>query len=337
MPSGISITRTSWGQSGERIPASAHHQRRWPAARALAVAIGLAFATAPRSARAADPPDARDRTLPCRPTIACTADFVPPGTVDLEAGALFRSLGPSNPRGRTSGTRQWTFPFLAKLTLEPWVQLQVGSNGLTAATGLAPQSYFDDVVVGLKFHLVDQTRRTPSISLSAEVSVPTFAGPGYVRTLDSFFTAYVTKDLGPVHADFNAGFNVWRIEQAPLSQALVALALTANVPPPFGVMGEAYFFSNAPPVAPKDGGLLFAFTHSPRPWLVFDLGADIGWFPTSRAYSLFFGMAIIPVVLWRPSTPPSSALGSTAPRGGARAWSVVSPSLAQGPLTPVPL
>jgi len=73
-------------------------------------------------------------------------------------------------------------------------------------------------------------------------------------------------------------------------------------------MGEAYYFSNAAPVAPRDGGLLFAFTHSPRSWIVFDLGADIGWFPTTRAYSLFVGMSIIPVVLWRPADamPPMS-------------------------------
>ena len=273
--------------------------------RALAGALAtLAFAAVPlgRVARAADPPDARDRTLPCRPTIACTADLVPPGTFDFEAGALFRSLGSS--RAGTA-VRQWTFPFLAKLTLEPWVQLQVGSNGVTEATGVVPERYFDDAVVGPKFHLVDQGEWAPSISVSGELSIPTLNGRGYVRTYDALFTAYVTKDMGPVHADFNVAWNLWRLEGAPLSQALVALALTANIPPPFGVMGEAYYFSDAAPVAPRDGGFLFAFTHSPRSWLVFDMGADIGWFPSSRAYSLFVGMSIIPVVLWRPSPTPA--------------------------------
>jgi hypothetical protein len=271
----------------------------------VSLAVGALSAAVLSSdpARAADTPDARDKTLPCRPTIACTADFVPPGTVDVEAGALFRSLGRDGASSRLGATRQWTFPFLAKLTLEPWVQLQVGSNGLTAATGLVPQGFFDDVVVGPKFHLADQTAWTPSMSLSAEVSIPTFPGQGYVRTYDALFTAYVTKDVGPVHADFNVAWNLWRVDAVPLSQGLVALALTANIPPPFGVMGEAYYFSAAPPLAPRDGGLLFAFSHSPRSWLVFDLGADIGWFPSTRAYSLFFGMSIIPVVLWRPARP----------------------------------
>jgi hypothetical protein len=37
---------------------------------------------------------------------------------------------------------------------------------------------------------------------------------------------------------------------------------------------------------------------TPKPWLVFDFGGDVGWFPSTRAHSLFLGMTIIPVVLW---------------------------------------
>ena len=228
---------------------------------------------------------------------------MPPGTFEFEAGALYRSLG----HGTPAATRQWTFPFLAKLTLEPWVQMQVGSNGITAATGVAPQNFFDDVVVGPKFHLVDQGAAphswAPSISVSAELSIPTFPGQGFLRTYDAFITGYVTKDMGPVHADFNVAGNLWRFDGSPQPQLLLALALSTNFPPPFGVMGEAYYFSNAAPVAPRDGGLLFAFTHSPRSWLIFDLGADVGWFPSARAYSIFFGASIVPVVLWRPRAP----------------------------------
>jgi hypothetical protein len=45
---------------------------------------------------------------------------VPPGTFELEGGSLFRRLGASG--------RQWSLPFLAKLTLVERAQLQVGSN-----------------------------------------------------------------------------------------------------------------------------------------------------------------------------------------------------------------
>jgi hypothetical protein len=260
---------------------------------------------AERATRAAETPDDRDKALPCRPTIACTADVVPPGTLDVETGVLFRHLGPSEgattatATTATSATRQWSFPFLLKLTVAPWLQLQAGSNGFTAARGDAPQSFFDDAVVGAKFHVHDQTRLTPSIALSADASIPTFPGLGYERTVDAFFTAYVTKDVGYVHADFNAVLNVWRLDAAPLEQGLVALALTANMPPPFGVMGEAYYESSADPVSSRDGGFLFAFTHSPRPWLIFDIGGDVGFFPSTRSYSTFIGMSFIPAVLWR--------------------------------------
>ena len=265
-------------------------------------------------ARAIEAPDGRDKTLPCRPTIACTADFVPPGTFELETGALFRSLGGSG----AARTRQWTLPFLAKLTLTSSVQLQVGSNGYSAARGANPEAFVDDAVLGVKVHLHDQSDRSPSLSVSGAASIPTFRGQrGYLRTVDALFTAYVTKDLGPVHADFNADLDVWRIDGSPLVEEAVALALTANMPPPFGVMGEAYYFSDAAPVAPRDGGFLFAFTHSPRSWLVFDVGADVGWFPSARAYSLFMGASVIPAILWRAAASDIAPHGWRLPAHGA--------------------
>jgi hypothetical protein len=288
--------------------------------RAFLASIVLAAAAASWSASAAavEAPTASDKALPCRPTIACTADIVPPGTVDVETGALFRSLGPGD------ATRQWTFPFLVKLTLAPWVQLQVGSNGFSAATGAAPENFFDDVIVGLKFHVHNQTEWEPSISLSAELSIPTLRGEGYLRTYDALFTGYATKDMGPLHADFNVAWNLWRFEDVPLSQGLVALALSSNTPPPFAVMAEAYYFSDARPVAPRDGGFLFALSHSPRPWLVFDLGGDVGWFPSTRAYSLFLGASFIPVVLWRDGPRPEAGAGQA----------VREEALAHGPALP---
>jgi hypothetical protein len=36
---------------------------------------------------------------------------------------------------------------------------------------------------------------------------------------------------------------------------------------------------------------------------MFDVGGDAGWFPSTRAYSVFFGMTIVPVVLWRRAPP----------------------------------
>jgi hypothetical protein len=232
-----------------------------------------------------------DHALPCRPTIACTADIVPPGTFEVEAGALFRRIDGS--------ARQWTFPLLLKQTLTETVQFQVGTNGYSIIEGGAPARYLDDVVVGPKVHLLDQARSRPSVAFSAELSIPTFRGLGYLRTYDVLVTGFATKDLGPVHADLNAGVNLWRIEGAPRPQEFVALALSATVVGPLGAMLEGYIFSDASPVAYRDGGLLFAFDEEVRPWLVLDEGADLGLYPPNRAYSVFVGATLIPTALWR--------------------------------------
>src|SRR5271155_4915477 len=128
-----------------------------------AVLLTLTLVATGRDARAVSPPDGDTKALPCRPTIACTADIVKPGLFELESGMLFRRLG---------NARQWSFPFLAKLTLARFVQLQVGSNGYTAQFDGPAVRYFDDVTAGVKLHLADQGVLLPSLSLSGAVGVP---------------------------------------------------------------------------------------------------------------------------------------------------------------------
>ncbi len=228
--------------------------------------------------------------LPCRPTIACTADLVPPGVLELESGYIYRRLG--------DGANQSSIPFLAKLTLLEWVQLQIGSNGPTVASAPAEARFFDDITLGFKFHVRDQSARWPSISLSSTVSVPTFQATGYTRTYDLLFTAYVTKDFGWLHADWNVGANVWRIEGAPLPQAWTALALSVQLPHHFGAMLEGYYFSDAAPVNPRDGGILAAVSFQPRKWIVFDAGPDVGLVRATRVASAFVGVTILIFDLW---------------------------------------
>jgi hypothetical protein len=240
-------------------------------------------------AAAIAPPDDTLVAKPCRPTIACTADFVAPGALDLEAGYLYRRLaGPAN---------QHSVPYLLKLTVLEKLQLQLGSNGPTFSDQVIPARYVDDVVLGVKVHLLDQERIAPSIALSGALSVPLGAAPGYVRTLDALVTLYVTKDLGPIHADLNLGVDWWRLSDV-LPQGWAALALSMNLPRGFGVMLEGYYFSDALPIAPRDAGLLGALSYSPVPWLVLDIGADVGLVSATRAVSAFVGFTIAPVRLW---------------------------------------
>jgi len=234
------------------------------------------------TAFAAETPTARDKALPCRPTVSCTADLAAPGTLEVEAGWL-------TAKGDFGSTKN--APMLVKLTLTKLVQLQVGSNGPTFVEP-SRALYFDDVLVGAKLHLTDQSKTGPSFAVTALVGIPTYNG------LEAFVTGHASKDLGPIHADVNLGISEYQLDTTPVSQGFGAIALSTSLPPPFGVALETYYFTDAAPI-PHDGGVRLALSATPKPWLVFDFGGDVGFFPSVRSFSLFFGMSIVPVVLWR--------------------------------------
>jgi hypothetical protein len=223
--------------------------------------------------------------------VSCTADIAAPGTLEVESGWLFSGLNDK--------TREWSYPFLLKQTLTKSLQLQVGSNGFTTIRGVAPAHYLDNVGGGLKLHLRDQGAVWPSLAVTAQVSVPAFPSEGHLRIDDGFLTGHASKDVASLHVDWNVGLIAWRLGATPLAQGFTALALSTSLPPPFSVVVEGYAFSDAAPVAPHDGGLRAALGMTPRPWLVFDVGGDLGFFPSTRSFSVFVGMTIIPVVWWR--------------------------------------
>ncbi len=235
-------------------------------------------------------PGDSDKALPCRPTIACTADLVSPGTVELETGVLHQDLAGEGSRTQT--------PWLAKFTLATWLQLQAAGNGFLSQQGSSAGPSADDIALGAKIHLVDQGAALPSLSVSAAFGIPASQDTGAVkRTYDAFFTGYATRDFGPVHADFNAGINLWHADAESLAQHWLALALSAAVSAEWTVMAETYYFTSANSFAAEDGGVLAAVSYAPHPWIVWDVGADLGYFPASRRSSVFAGVTWIPGVM----------------------------------------
>jgi hypothetical protein len=224
-----------------------------------------------------------DGALPCRPTVACTADLVAPGHVEIETGYLFEQPRP--------GAQQHSIPFLTKLTLADWVQLQIGGNGPTWAPGAR---YFDDLVIGLKLHLHDQTPRVPSLSWSVSLSAPLESPLGW----DLFFTFYMSKDFSWLHADLNLGLEVWQLDATTQLQPWGSLALSVALPRHVGVEFENYYFVRSGTVA-ADGGLLLALQYTPRPWLVLDAGCNVGYLQRQRQVSAFAGATTLLPRLWR--------------------------------------
>jgi hypothetical protein len=257
----------------------------------LFAAVAATLLVAERAEAVEGPGDTQ--ALPCRPTIACTADIVPPGALELEAGGIYRRLAGSE--------NQETVPFLAKLTLATWLQLQVGTNGYTHLSGGSATrelDYVDDISMGAKLHIVDQGGAVPSVSVSFAVLVPSFAHGDVAEGDNLALTAYVSKDFGPLHADFNAGLNRYQVNALPASQGWVSLSLSTSLPLHFGVAVENYYFEPAQPFAGRDAGGLVALTYTPLSWLVLDAGVDVGYVEATRDYSLFAGMTVVPLRLW---------------------------------------
>jgi len=160
--------------------------------------------------------------LPCRPTIACTAELAPAGVLQLEAGYLRRGLG--------QGVTQQSVPFLLKLALLDWLEAQLGSNGLTFVDGATPSRYHDDLQSGLKARLLEGGGTLPILGISTLLSVPTPGRqPGYLKTTDLLFTGYLTYLLPlAIEADLNVGANVLHIEGTAQVQPWAALRCRAT-------------------------------------------------------------------------------------------------------------
>ncbi len=261
--------------------------------RALLATIAGVLAWDPAALGAETPGDA-DGARPCRPTVSCTADLAAPGALEVEAGGFASVVA--------GGGRSFALPFLLKQTFTKLFQLQAGSNGYSRVEGgpTAPAStFFDNVVLGGKLHFFDQGRALPSLALTALASLPVSSG-GHDGAI---VTGHASKDLGPLHVDYNLGVNAaWGATGvAAASQPFTALALSVSPLPPFGLAVEGWIEAAALPYASRDGGVRACVTSTARPWLVLDFGGDAGFFPSTRAYSVFAGVTVIPVVFWRPA------------------------------------
>jgi hypothetical protein len=238
------------------------------------------------------------RVMPCRPTISCSADIVPPGALEVEFGYAAR-------RVRPDGFFHLQ-PLLVKLTLLTWLQIQLGTNGYVFPSGevLRSLQYIDDVSVGFKIHFVNQTAVAPSLAASAALSIPTpYRNDTFPFAYDASFWMYASKDYGPAHIDLNGGLNLWQFDIRERSlQPFVSLAASVALPLGLGAMAEGYWFDYGGPIALRDAGLLMAASYSPSRRVLFDTGVDISFVPATRAYTLFAGVTFIPARLWGGAT-----------------------------------
>lgn len=226
--------------------------------------------------------------LPCRPTIACTAEFVPTGHLEIEAGYAAR---------QGSGDLQHTTPFLLKLTVLDWLQLQAGTNGLTYEP--ASSRYIDDAFVLGKLALLTQADARPAVSVSLAAAFPTGVGNlGYQPTADAQAMIYVTKDLGRFHGDLNLGVNALRVDGSTRGQPFAAFSASTVVWGGLTPMAEIYGFAAAGDAAKRDAGFLAAVGIPTGRWGMLDVGGDVGIGGQARRFTLFVGITAVGPRLW---------------------------------------
>lgn len=216
------------------------------------------------------------KAQPCRPTVACTAELVPAGNVEVELGVLG-----ARPASAVN--------VLAKVSLLDWLQVQLGSDGFLVNQG-GRFSAIDGAVGVLKARLLAQEGWRPTVSLAARAVLPTRPPlPAVQSTFDLGGTLFVSKDLGPLHVDLNASVLVASLQAV---QGQGALAMGGSLSEVLGVELEVH--STVGSALPNDGGVRLVLQFSPAGPLVFDLGGDVGFFPQTRAWSLFAGVTFVP-------------------------------------------
>jgi type I phosphodiesterase/nucleotide pyrophosphatase len=177
--------------------------------------------------------------LPCRPTIACTAEFVSPGRLELEVGYAGRDFG---------GPLQHSTPLLLKLTVTEDLQLQLGGNGFVAQRGVG--GHLDAPLVGAKVRILAHTETRPALAASAAVGMPTSRRQRMLDPTVAQAIAYVTKDLASMHADLNVGVTLLARDGTTRPQPFGALALSRDVGHHLRLTGmlEVYAFADARPL-----------------------------------------------------------------------------------------
>jgi outer membrane putative beta-barrel porin/alpha-amylase len=256
-----------------------------------ALLLSLALLAAPPGGAGDEPVPARDAAeapLPCRPTIACTAEFVSPGKIELELGYAGRDLG---------GALQHSTPLLVKVTVTEDLQLQLGGNGLVVQRGVG--GYLDTVLLAAKARVLAQGETRPALAVSAALGVPTSHRQ---RTLDPTLAqgiAYVTKDLASIHADLNVGATLFARGGTTRAQPFGALALSYDLGHALTGMLETYLFADARPLDTSDHGLLAAVGWNVAPQVVIDLGADWGMGGQARRLTAFVGATMLGPRMWR--------------------------------------
>lgn len=223
---------------------------------------------------------------PIRPAPCCDAAIVPQGHFEVE----MNYAGDVVPEGFGHSSN-----LALKYSLTDAVQLQVLTANLFVVGGARDVHAFDGVAPGVKVVLLEQGRWTPTLALSAHGVFPTIPGDAALQnTFDLTVMGYASKDVGRLHVDVNVSLTLIDLAGQPMAQGGAALSLGWNFNDLWSVGTGPYSTFGEVTGRPVDGGWFAQAGFSPVPQLALVSGVEAGFFPGTRAFSVFAGLAWVP-------------------------------------------
>ena len=225
----------------------------------LSFALALIVCLVPLEATAQAPNNAGIFAVPNRPTISSTAETVQAGVFEVEYG-FEAADGHQNING------------LLKFGLTQDLEIRFGNNPFQREDGLPGMG---DSVVGLKYRLLGQDVRFPTVSLLYMATIPTGTHDLGLGSQAHFVSLLISKDFGKHHFDFNEGV---QFAARPTASGFdhnyfTAVAYSHPVAGKWGWTGEISGLSHLNAGSPASISLLAGPTYTLSPRLILDAGA----------------------------------------------------------------
>lgn len=221
--------------------------------------VSILFASL-AAAQAPCPPAGELVATPNRPTVSNTAETTQCGVLELEYGTEL-----SGPHKDMNALLKFGASRDLELRLSGFPVIADQGAGVTGA---------GDVQVGLKYRLLHQGARRPTVSVSFTAELPTARDGLGTGAVAYFPLLMVTKNFGGHEIDFNVQPGIFGRAHAAGYDTnwLLAGAWSHPIHGNWGVDGELSGFTRQNAATPGELQTMVNATYTARPRLVFDIG-----------------------------------------------------------------
>ncbi|MBL8936243.1 MAG: hypothetical protein JNM69_16930 [Archangium sp.] len=239
------------------------------------------------------------------PSPCCAAGIIPAGHFEIETNYSGDAQGTSFDLVHGSN-------LILKYSLTDHLQLQLATANMLVWANTLGGHAFDGVSLAGKYVLLDESDFAPTVSTSLHVSVPTrFDGEALQQTIDLSAWLYASKTFGKLVFDATLTFNAFDLAGTPAPRGGASLTATWNFNDVWGTSTGPWGFYGDAERVPVDGGWWVSLNINPIPQIAFSAGVEAGFLPTSRAFGIFAGVAVVPTSIVKnalaqnvPATPP---------------------------------